>query len=208
MVVDNQALVRSGLVALLENDRLEVKAISKGDEDVPRICAERSVDVLITDVELLAVDGIDMIRRVGLVSPHTKVLVIAAAADARVLPALAAGAAGFVLKNVESDAICSAVMLVHLGELVLCAEAAGWLLEQASGAGRSGRGLTQRETEVLRLVAVGTANKGIAELLEVSEKTVRNYISRLCNKLALENRAQMVRYAMHIGITGPVDGPR
>jgi len=202
MVVDDHALVRSGLVGLLEDDRIEVTAVSKGGEDIPRICAERSVDVLVTDVELVAVDGIEMIRRVSMASPNTRVLIVAASADARVLPALAAGAAGFVLRDVESNSICSAVMSVHLGEMVLCAEAAGWLVQAASGAGRN---LTQRETEVLRLVAVGTPNKGIAELLKVNEKTVRNYVSRLYSKLDLQNRAQIVRYAMHAGIAYPVE---
>jgi DNA-binding NarL/FixJ family response regulator len=203
MVTDGQALFRSGLVRILQDDdRFEVVAESAGGPDVPETCAAVPVDVLVTELELGTTDGIELIRRVGAISPTTRVLVLTSVADSRVIPALAAGASGFVLKDAEPDAIRSAIVSVHLGDQVLCSTAAKWLVEAVSSDGPAReRRLTQRETDVVRLMAAGTPNKDIARQLMLSDKTVRNYVSRVYRKLALQNRAQIATYALHNGIT-------
>lgn len=193
MVVDGQAVFRSGLARLLgEDDRLEVVGVSEGGPEVPELCAAMSVDVVVTDLRLPKMDGIELIRRLSVVSPSTRVLVVASAADWGVVPAIGSGAAGFLLKDAEPEAIMSAVIAVHLGEQVLCREAINWVNGKSSV-----RRLTRRESEVLAMIAEGVGNKEIAERLQLGEKTVRNYVSRVYRKLAVHNRAQIAAYAFH-----------
>jgi DNA-binding NarL/FixJ family response regulator len=113
-----------------------------------------------------------------------------------VVAAIGSGAAGFLLKDAEPEAIMSAVVAVHLGEQVLCREAINWVNGKASV-----RRLTRRETEVLAMIAEGVANREIAERLQLGEKTVRNYVSRVYRKLAVHNRAQIAAYAMHSDVS-------
>ena len=193
MIVDGQAVFRSGLARLLgEDDRLEVVAVSEGGPEVPELCVALSVDVVVTELRLPKMDGIELIRRITAVSPNTRTLVVASAADWGVVPAMGSGAAGFLLKDAEPEAIMSAVVAVHLGEQVLCREAISWVN------GRTPlRRLTRRESEVLRMIAQGAANKEIAERLQLGEKTVRNYVSRVYRKLSVHSRAQVAAYAFH-----------
>jgi len=197
MVVDGQAVFRSGLARLLgEDDRLEVVGVSEGGPEVPELCAAMSVDVVVTDLRLPKMDGIELIRRLSAVSPSTRILVVASAADWGVVPAMGSGAAGYLLKDAEPEAIMSAVVAVHLGEQVLCREAITWVNGKASV-----RRLTRRETEVLAMIAEGVGNKEIAERLHLGEKTVRNYVSRVYRKLAVHSRAQIAAYASHSDVS-------
>jgi DNA-binding NarL/FixJ family response regulator len=196
MVVDSQTLFRSGLARLLDDDdRLLVVAASDGHRQLPELCRSLGVDVVVTDFQLPEMDAIELTRMVANVSPQTRMLILAAAVDWRVIPAMAAGAAGFLLKDAEPEAIRSAVVSVHLGEKVLCREAAQWLIEEAPA-----QRLTRRETEVLRMVAAGADNQEIAAELNIGQKTVRNYVSRLYHKLASQDRAQMATYAYRAGL--------
>ena len=201
MVVDGQAVFRSGLARLLgEDDRLEVVAVSEGGPDVPELCAAMSIDVVVTDLRLPKMDGIELIRMLGVVSPRTRILVVASAADWGVVPAINSGAAGFLLKDAQPEAIMSAVVAVHLGEQVLCREAINWVNGKASV-----RRLTRREAEVLGMIAQGVGNKEIAERLQLGEKTVRNYVSRVYRKLAVHNRAQIAAYTFHSDDAGDIN---
>jgi DNA-binding NarL/FixJ family response regulator len=187
LLVDTQALFRSGLAKLLsEDDRLFVAAISDGGEDVAALCAAMSIDVVVTDIQLRESDGIDLTRLISRVSPATRVLILASSVDWRVIPAMTSGAAGFLLKDTEPDAIRAAVVSAHLGGQVLCREAAHWLIQDSPD-----HRLTRRESDILQLVAQGAANKEIADLLQLGDKTVRNYVSRLYRKLAIQDRAQL-----------------
>jgi DNA-binding NarL/FixJ family response regulator len=187
LVADGQTLFRSGLGRLLSEDaRLSVAGVSDGSEDLPELCADLAIDVLVTDLQVKAWDGIELTRLISRTSPRTRVIILAAAADWRVVPAMSAGAAGFLLKDAEPEAIRSAVISAHLGERVLCREAAEWLLQDTPG-----YRLTRREKDILRLVAQGATNREIAGVLELGDKTVRNYVSRLYRKLAVQNRNQI-----------------
>lgn len=193
MVVDGQAVFRSGLARLLDEDaRLHVVATSDGGPEVAEVCAAMSVDVLVTDLCLPRVDGIELIRLVRGASPRTQTLVLASTADWGVIPALTSGATGYLLKDAEPDAIMSAVVGIHLGEQVLCREATSWV----SGVAPTRR-LTRRELDVLHMIVQGAKNKEIAERLQLGEKTVRNYVSRLYRKLAVHSRAQIAAHALH-----------
>jgi DNA-binding NarL/FixJ family response regulator len=200
MVVDGQAVFRSGLARLLgEDERLDVVAVSEGGPDVAELCAAMSIDVVVTDLRFPKMDGIELIRMISASSPSTRILVVASEADWGVVPAIGSGAAGFLLKDAEPEAIMSAVVAVHLGEQVLCREAITWV----NGKGAIRR-LTRRETEVLAMMAAGVGNKEIAERLQLGEKTVRNYVSRVYRKLAVHNRAQIAAYAFHADVSSDV----
>ncbi len=147
-----------------------------------------SVDVVLIDLELSRADGIDLVRLLSSECPTTKTLVLTSNPDWRVRPAMIAGAAGVLLKDSSPEAIQAAVVSVHLGDQVLCTEAAQWFLGEERPTH-----LTQRESDVLRMVAQGANNAEIATQLQLGQKTVRNYVSRLYRKLDLNNRAQLAR---------------
>lgn len=187
MIVDSQVLFGSGLARLLdEDDRLSVARVCRAGEDVPVLCESLGIDVLITDIEVGGVSAVDCIQDLAGRSTGTRVLIVATRADWRVVPALQAGAAGFLLKEADPDSIRSAVVSVHLGEQVLCQEAVRWLLGASAD-----RRLTRRESDVLRLMARGVANKEIGRILNLGDKTVRNYVSRLYRKLEVSTRADL-----------------
>lgn len=203
LVVDGQTLFRLGLARLLgEDDRIFVAGMSEGTEDLPSLCAAMAIDVVLTDLQVKAWDGIDLTRRISTTSPGTRVIVLAAKADWRVIPALTAGAAGFLLKDAEPEAIRSAVVSTYLGERVLCPEAAHWLLND-----RPDTHLTRREGHVLSLVAQGATNREIAQLLHLGDKTVRNYVSRLYRKLEVQNRTQIGSLGSHSSSLNADDRP-
>jgi DNA-binding NarL/FixJ family response regulator len=140
-------------------------------------------------LELSRIDGIDLVQMLASECPNTRTLVLTSNPDWRVRPALIAGAAGVLLKDTTPDAIRAAIHSIHLGDQVLCREAARWVLDQnPSGT------LTPRESAVLRMAAQGASNAEIAEELHLGQKTVRNYVSRLYRKLDLHNRAQIATY--------------
>lgn len=206
LVVDPQALFRSGLASLLsEDDRLYVAAISDGGDDVAALCASLSIDVVVTDIQLRDSDGIELSRLISTVSPHTRVIMLAAMADWRVIPAMTSGAAGFLLKDTEPEAIRAAVVSVHLGGQVLSPEAARWLIHDSPD-----RRLTRRESDILRLVAQGATNKEIADVLQLGDKTVRNYVSRLYRKLAVHDRSELSSFVSPAAAAAelPVDTSR
>ena len=147
------------------------------------------------DIQLSRTDGIDLVRSIASECPNTKTLVLTSNADWRVRPAMIAGAAGVLLKDTSPEAIRAAVVSVHLGDQVLCNEAARWVLGEEPSTH-----LTQRESDVLRMVAQGANNAEIAAQLQLGQKTVRNYVSRLYRKLALSNRGQIATYLVHADV--------
>jgi DNA-binding NarL/FixJ family response regulator len=193
MVVDTQTLFRSGLARLLSEDpRLLVAGVSDGGAGLPDRCAALSIDVVVTDIQVRDWDAVALTRSIAQVSPKTRVLILASTADWRVLPAMASGVAGFLVKDAEPEAVRSAVISAYLGGQVLCPEASRWLLQ-----GEPDYRLTRRESDVLRLVAEGAGNREIAERLQLGDKTVRNYVSRLYHKLAMNSRGQITSLAVH-----------
>jgi DNA-binding NarL/FixJ family response regulator len=193
LVVDTQTLFRSGLARLLsEDDRISVAGVSDGGPGLPDLCAALSIDVVVTDIQVRDWDAVALTRIIAKVSPATRVLILASTADWRVVPAMAAGVAGFLLKDAEPEAVRSAVLSVYLGGQVLCPDASRRLLQ-----GEPDYRLTRRESDVLRLIAEGAGNREIAEQLQLGDKTVRNYVSRLYRKLAMHNRGEITSVAMH-----------
>ena len=192
LVVDAQTLFRTGMERLLSEDNRLVVAVSEGGRDVPDLCVSRTIDVVLTDIEVRHWNAVTLTRAIAKVSPSTRVVILASSADWRVVPAMASGAAGFLVKDTEPEAVRSAVLSAYLGEQVLCPEAACWLIQD-----RPDYRLTRRERDVLRLVAEGVGNREIAERLQLGDKTVRNYVSRVYRKLAMHNRADITSLAVH-----------
>lgn len=196
IVVATERLFRLGLARLLsEDDRLDVIGDSDGAPELLGLCKATSVDVVLVDIQLLRTDSINLVRLIASECPRSKTLVLTSNADWRVRLAMIAGAAGVLLKDTSPEAIRAAVVSVYLGDQVLCNEAARWVL----GDEPSTR-LTQRESDVLRMVAQGANNSEIAAQLQLGQKTVRNYVSRLYHKLALTNRAQIAMYMDHTDV--------
>jgi DNA-binding NarL/FixJ family response regulator len=190
IVVAAERLFRLGLARLLgEDERLDVIGVSEGQPELVDLCAASSVNVVLVDLDLTKADSIGLVRLIASECPATKSLILASQADWRVRPAMIAGSAGILLKDTSPESIRAAVISVHLGDQVLCNEAARWVLGEEDASH-----LTQRESDVLRMVARGANNAEIAEELHLGQKTVRNYVSRIYGKLDLNNRAQAATY--------------
>ncbi len=192
IVVAAEQLFRLGLARLLgEDERLDVIGVSEGQPELVDLCAASSVDVVLVDLDLTKADSIDLVRVLASECPATKSLILTSQADWRVRPAMIAGAAGILLKDTSPESIRAAVISVHFGDQVLCNEAARWVLGEEYSYSTH---LTQRESDVLHMVAQGAKNAEIAAELHLGQKTVRNYVSRIYRKLELTNRAQISTY--------------
>ncbi len=207
LLVDDHQVVRRGLRTFLEvQDDIEVVGeAADGAEGVART-EELRPDVVLMDVKMPGTDGIEALRRLRELDNPARVLIVTSFTEQRtVVPALRAGAAGYVYKDVDPDALAGAIRSVHAGHVLLQPEVAGALLSQeeangASGSGRSGS-LTEREREVLGLIADGRSNREIARALVLSEKTVKTHVSNILMKLDLADRTQAALWAVRHGLT-------
>lgn len=206
LLVDDHQVVRRGLRTFLEvQDDIEVVGeAADGAEGVDR-AQELKPDVILMDVKMPGMDGVDAMRRLRELDNHARVLVVTSFTEQRtVVPALRAGAAGYVYKDVDPDALAGAIRSVHAGHILLQPEVAGALLSQeesSSGPGRAGS-LTEREREVLGLIADGRSNREIARALVLSEKTVKTHVSNILMKLDLADRTQAALWAVRHGVAG------
>ncbi|WP_431047853.1 response regulator [Streptomyces sp. P1-3] len=204
LLVDDHQVVRRGLRTFLEvQDDIEVVGeAADGDEGVTR-AQELRPDVILMDVKMPGTDGIEALRRLREADNPARVLVVTSFTEQRtVIPALRAGAAGYVYKDVDPDALAGAIRSVHAGHVLLQPEVAGALLSQEESGGGGGRGgtLTEREREVLALIADGRSNREIARALVLSEKTVKTHVSNILMKLDLADRTQAALWAVRHGI--------
>lgn len=164
---------------------------------------ELAPDVILMDVRMPGVDGIEALRRLRDNGSKARVLVVTSFTEQRtVVPALRAGAAGYVYKDVDPDALAGAIRSVHAGHVLLQPEVADVLLSQEETTPGQGRGgtLTDREREVLSLIAEGRSNREIARALVLSEKTVKTHVSNILMKLDLSDRTQAALWAVRHGI--------
>lgn len=205
VVVDDQTLFRSGLARLLDADpRVEVVGqAADGAEAIERAATLRP-DVVVMDLKMPNVDGVEATRQIVAANPNVKVLILSTFdADSHVIQALKAGASGYVLKDSQVDAVVSSILAVMSGERVMSGAVANRVLEMLTGHSSPKEfydGLTVREIEILKLMGSGMANKQIAFRLKISEKTVRNHVSNMYEKLNLFDRSQAVLYAVRKGL--------
>jgi DNA-binding NarL/FixJ family response regulator len=205
LIADDQTLFRSGLARLLGDDpRVTVIAEVADGVEAVRQCRELEPDVVLMDVKMPNLDGIKATEQITASMPGVPVLILTTfEADSQVLAALRAGASGYVLKDSEPEAIISSILTVMTGERVMSGPVAQRVLGMLTGDTTPKDfydGLTAREIEILKLIATGSANKQIAYKLSISEKTVRNHISNMYEKLQIFDRSQAVLYAARKGL--------
>ena len=205
LVADDHAIVRKGIRALLatEADIEVVGEAADGKEAVEK--AERlHPDVILMDLVMPGMDGIEATRRITTRQPETRILVLTSfAEDEKVFPALKAGALGYLLKDAGPEELVRAIRQVYCGESSLHPAIARKVLQELSRPPErppTPEPLTERELEVLRLIAKGKSNREIAEELVISEATVRTHVSNILGKLQLASRTQAALYALREGI--------
>jgi len=205
LLVDDQTLFRTGLSRLLDEDpRVEVIGQAVDGNDAVKQAEKLKPDVVLMDLKMPNLDGVEATRQIVAANPAARVLILTTfETDNHVIQALKAGASGYVLKDSQVDAIVSSILAVASGERVMASAVANRVLEMLTGASTPKEfydGLTVREVEILRLLATGMANKQIAYRLTISEKTVRNHVSNMYEKLGIYDRSQAVLYAVRKGL--------
>jgi DNA-binding NarL/FixJ family response regulator len=213
MVVDDHPVWRDGLKADLERlgAATVVSEAADGGEAIDR-ARDAMPEVILMDLRLPTVDGVEATRMIVEESPHVRVLVVSASGEeADVLEAVKAGAAGYLLKSATAEEITDAVQRIHAGEPVFTPSLAGLVLAEfrrVAGKEPTEPVLTARENEILKLVAKGYSYREIAEKLFISVKTVQNHVQNILTKLQLRRRYELMRYAIHRGLDrGPDPEP-
>jgi NarL family two-component system response regulator LiaR len=199
-VADDHGIVRQGLrdYIALQEDMEVVGEASDGDQAVVRI-EEHTPDVVLMDLVMPGMDGIEATRRVRQIAPSTKVIVLTSFADEeQVFEAIKAGASGYLMKDIRPEELATAIRGVEAGEPMLHPEIARLMMREfrREEQPRLHDQLTEREMEVLRCIARGLSNKEIAAELVISEKTVKTHVSNVLQKLHLADRTQAAIYAM------------
>jgi NarL family two-component system response regulator LiaR len=205
LIADDHAVVREGLRGFLAlQDDVEVVAEAADGEEAVAAAERLSPDVALIDLVMPRVDGIEAIRRIRAVAPATRVIVLTSFADEdRMLPAVRAGAVGYLLKDVAPQDLVAAVRTVNDGETLLHPAVVRELVRSVAGGRRepaADNPLTAREREVLGLIARGRANKAIAFELGVAEKTVKTHVSNILGKLNVTDRTQAALLAVREGL--------
>jgi DNA-binding NarL/FixJ family response regulator len=204
LVADDHAVVRQGLRTFLELQE-DVEVVGEAvDGEEALVAVERlTPDVVLLDLVMPRLGGVEALGRIRELSPRTRVLVLTSFADDdKLLPAVRAGAAGYLLKDVEPQELLRAIRTVHGGEGLLDPAVTARVMEEAASRGSRAPAhhLTDRELEVLRLIARGHANKRIASDLGVAEKTVKTHVSNILAKLGVADRTQAALYAVREGL--------
>jgi DNA-binding NarL/FixJ family response regulator len=205
LVADDQTLFRRALVELLERSpRLKVVDQVGSGELAVRRALELQPDVVVMDIRMPGMDGVEATRLILAERPATRILILTAfETDRHVLQALQAGASAYVLKDSEPDALISSILAVHSGQRVVTGAAANRVVDMLTNSGPTRAyydNLTPREIEILTLLASGLANKQIAHRITISDKTVRNHISNIYEKVKVVDRSQAVLYAVRKGL--------
>ena len=204
-LIDDHPIVRDGLVAVLSDEAdFEVVGTADSAASGERLLRRERPDVVLLDLEMPGADGVEALPALLGAAPGVRALVFTAYdAEERVLGALRAGAAGYLLKGAPSEEIARAIRTVQGGESYLTPRVAATVLAQLSGGRRSAEEaspLTARERQVLRLVAAGRSNKEIARELTITERTAKFHVTSLLTKLGADNRAQAAALAVRRGL--------
>jgi DNA-binding NarL/FixJ family response regulator len=210
VLVDDQDLVRTGFALILQNeDDIDVAGEAANGSDAIEAVRRLKPDVVVMDIRMPVMDGIEATRRIVLECPPTRVLVLTTFdADESVVEALRAGASGFLLKDVPRAQFVEAIRIVAAGEALLAPSVTRRLLDRfasrfpapATEASAQLASLTEREREILSLIARGGSNRHIADELSLAEPTVKSHVSHLLMKLDARDRAQLVMLAYESGL--------
>jgi DNA-binding NarL/FixJ family response regulator len=209
LLVDDHAMVRRGLRGFLELlDDIEIVGEAENGRLGVEAAAQLQPDVVLMDLLMPELDGIGAIEAIKERQPEIEIVALTSfVEEARVTAALEAGASGFILKDADADDVASAIRSAHRGEVHLDPAVAMLLArrvrQRATQPDDTTEPLTEREREVLALVASGLSNKAIAEQLAITERTARTHVSNILGKLNLSSRTQAALYAVEKGIARP-----
>ncbi len=205
VIADDHAVVRQGLkMFLMDDPDFEVVGEAQNGAEALKLAHELKPDVILMDLLMPVMDGITAIGQVRKECPDTEVIALTSVLeDASVVGAVKAGAIGYLLKDTQSDELLRAIKAAANGQVQLSPQAAARLVREVR-APESPETLTERETDVLRLLAQGKANKEIALALFIGENTVKTHVSSILLKLGVQSRTQAALYARQIGL-GPIE---
>jgi NarL family two-component system response regulator LiaR len=212
LITDDHAIVRKGLTVLLATER-DIKVVGEAQDGQEAVEKAGSLkpDVVLMDLVMPRMDGIEATRRITEAHPKVRILVLTSfAADDKVFPAVKAGALGYLLKDSSPEELVEAIHRVHRGEPSLEPAIARKVLQEISHPGKekpTSDPLTERELEVLRLISQGLSNKEIAAKIFIAEWTVRTHVSNILGKLQLASRTQAALYALRSGLASLDDVP-
>ena len=208
LLVDDHDLFRSGLVNLLSEHGLHVVGEAENGDVALRLVRELAPDVVIMDLNMPGPSGVEVIRQMATIAPLTRVVVLTISADdSDVINAVMSGACGYLLKDSSVDQLIAGIRSAAAGESLISPQIAAKMLQMlraqrstVDAAETIRAELSEREIEVLKLIANGNDNAQIARALFISPKTVKNHISNILMKLQMENRIQAAVYAVRSGI--------
>jgi NarL family two-component system response regulator LiaR len=199
LLADDHPVVRQGLRTLLELQE-DIELVGEACDGAEAVALAEALlpDVVLIDLVMPGIDGVDALRRIRSASPATKGIVLTSfGEDEKIFPAIKAGAVGYLLKDVQPQDLLDAIRRVHRGEGLLHPAVAGRVIrELAREPDDETDPLSERELEVLKLIAKGLPNKLIAQRLVISEKTVKTHVSNILAKLHLADRTQAALYAV------------
>ena len=206
--MDDHALFRSGLRTLLEEQGVQIVGECDNGSDALHSVRELAPDVVVMDLNMPGISGVEATRQISMVAPLTRVLVLTISdQDADVMDAILAGACGYLLKDASIPELMQGINAAAVGESLVSPTIAAKVLQRVRASTSSQREaeliqseLSDREIEVLKLIANGKDNAMIAGELHISPKTVKNHISNILMKLQIENRIQAAVYAVRSGI--------
>ena len=206
LIIDDHQLVREGVRNFLQRlrDITVVGEAGSGQEGL-RLASDLAPDVVLMDLVMPEMDGVETTRRLKQISPRTQVIVLTSFDDDQhILPAIRAGALSYILKDVGTAALAEAVRKAARGEVTMTPLVAARVMRELRQGGQPatqvGADLSEREIEVLRLIAEGRSNTEIAERLVISEHTVKRHVSNILSKLHLADRTQAAVYAWREGM--------
>lgn len=199
LLVDDHPIVRSGLRAVLHGELVHVIGEAANGEDAVSLAEQLRPDVVLCDLRLGdGIDGIETTARLCALSPAPAVLILTTFdRDAEIIAAIEAGAAGYLMKDVAPEAITDGILRAARGEQILAPELAARLMRALRNQPPK---LTEREVEVLRLVATGASNKEVARSLFVTEATVKSHLAHIFSKLGVDSRARAILAAQQHGL--------
>jgi NarL family two-component system response regulator LiaR len=206
LVVEDQSIVRKGICALLEQvDDIDVIGEAADGEEAVAQAKILNPDVILIDLVMPKMDGITAIQHIIAEQPGMRIMALTSfVAEDKVFPAIKAGAMGYLLKDSEPEALITAIRNVNRGEPSLHPTVAKMMLAELSQPAKqplTPDPLTEREEDVVRLVAQGLSNRQIADQLFIGEATVRTHVGNILNKLHLANRVQATLYALRVGLS-------
>jgi NarL family two-component system response regulator LiaR len=206
LIVDDHEVVRQGVRAYLESQaEFDVVGEASSGKDATELASEHVPDVVLMDLVMSGMDGVEATRQVKSASPRSQVVVLTSYhQDEFIFPALQAGAISYILKDVKMEELADAIRRAARGEATLHPRVAARVIQEFHGARKEDVNpfteLTNRELEVLKLIASGSSNSKIAEQLVISENTVKGHVSNILSKLHLADRTQAAVYAWREGI--------